>query len=102
MFTSLVLACALQASPVMLDRLPNAPTFSAAGYDQRVYDLTQETLSRDICHRLDERYAKLSEPLKTFAIERDQRAASTHCQHSFTQHGTPGGANECGTGFNRD
>lgn len=99
---SLLIACALQASPVRLPVLPNAPTMSAAGFDQRVYDLTTETLDRSICTRLNYRYAKLSEPLKTFAIELDQRAASTHCQKSFEQHFTSGGATECGQGLIRN
>ena len=96
-----MLVCSLIASAIVLMPMQDAPTFSAAGFDQRVMNLSQDTLDRSICPRLVRRYEKASQSDRDLHFPLDQRAASTHCIARFEQQGLANGAAECGEGFSR-
>lgn len=96
-----MLVCSLIASALVLAPMPNAPTFSAAGFDQRVYNLSQDVLDRSVCPKLVKRYEKSPESERAVRYPLEQRAASTHCIHRLEQQKLTGGATECGEGFSR-
>lgn len=96
-----MLLCSLLASAIVLAPVPDAPTFSVAGFDQRVYNLSQDVLDRKVCDRLVKRYEKSPESERAVRYPLEQRAASTHCIARFEQQGLSNGASECGEGFSR-